>query len=138
MSRRAWIALVVVVVGAATALTLYFVRSAPPQASPPPTSSAPAAPTLSEQQAAFLTTELTSGDEKRLRAVVAVADGQQIESAAVAQFATLAPLTFDVSSFQDNGDGTAKVTALRGGSPMWTVYLVLVGEAWKISSTEAL
>ncbi|RAS58948.1 hypothetical protein C8D87_1161 [Lentzea atacamensis] len=45
------------------------------------------------------------------------------------QFATPVPLAFDVSSFQDNGDRTARMSAHRDRSSTWTVHLILVDEA---------
>jgi hypothetical protein len=96
---------------------------------------------LTSAEASQLADDVTSGDEKRVRAAVALSPEQPLDPAAVSGLATLEAMTFDVGTFRDLGDGTAEVTArvvMPGGAQptMWTVRLVAVDQEWLISSTE--
>jgi hypothetical protein len=96
---------------------------------------------LTSAEAARLADDVTSGDEKRVRAAVAVAPEQPLDAAAVSGLATLEAMTFDVATFRDLGDGVAEVTArvvVPGAAQptLWTVRLVAVDREWLISSTE--
>jgi hypothetical protein len=96
---------------------------------------------LTSAEAARLADDVTSGDEKRVRAAVAVAPEQPLDAAAVSGLAALETMTFDVGTFRDLGDGVAEVTArvvVPGAAQptVWTVRLVAVDREWLISSTE--
>ncbi|WP_144065745.1 hypothetical protein [Lentzea albidocapillata] len=136
---------VIVVVG--LAIVLLFPRlgtlnqenqaSSAPQSSP--ASSTPTIAPLAEEQAKALAADLTSGDEPRVRRALAISDAQPLDLGAVAQLASIAPLTIDTASFQDANDGTASTSAQTGGASgaAWTLHLVVHDGNWKISSTEA-
>jgi hypothetical protein len=96
---------------------------------------------LSSAEASRLAEDVTSGDEKRVRAAVAVSPEQPLDAAAVSGLGAIESMTFDVGTFRDLGDGTAEVTArvvMPGGAQpaVWTVRLVAVDQEWLISSTE--
>lgn len=96
---------------------------------------------LTAQQAAKLSEELTSGSESEVESAVALPQGQTLNSGIVQELASLGPITFDISTFHDNHDGTATITAsiahpTPGTSREWTVHLLDVDGQWKISFTD--
>ena len=117
-------------------------RAAPgsPSTDSPSTSHSPGR--LSSAAASRLANDVTSGDEKRVRAAVAVSPEQPLDAGAVSALAAVEAMSFDVRTFRDLGDGTAEVTArvdMPGAAQptAWTVRLVTVDQEWLISSTEA-
>jgi hypothetical protein len=97
---------------------------------------------LTSAAASRLANDVTSGDEKRVRAVVAVSPEQPLDAGAVSALAAIEAMSFDVRTFRDLGDGTAEVTArvdMPGAAQPtgWTVRLVAVNQEWLISSTES-
>lgn len=104
-------------------------------------STAPAPP-LSPQRASALAAALGTGSDAGLRAAVALPAGQELTPGAAQQIAELGPITFDLSSFHDNHDGTATVGARMGHpapgtSPVWTAQLIDEAGEWKISLTDS-
>jgi len=96
---------------------------------------------LTSAEASRLASDVTSGDEKRVRAAVAVSPEQPLDAGAVSGLAAIEVMTFDVRTFRDLGDGTARIAAkvvMPGGAQptVWTVRLVAVDREWLISSTE--
>ncbi|MFE5566619.1 hypothetical protein ACFQ68_16655 [Amycolatopsis japonica] len=91
---------------------------------------------LTAQEAESLAIRLTSGDVSAVRSVITVSAGQDLDAAAIAGLASLKPLTFDLASFQDTGESTSTVVARSSDGARWTVQLVLVDDAWKVSTTE--
>ncbi|WP_139190937.1 hypothetical protein [Actinokineospora iranica] len=131
---------VVVAVAAAAALIILTTRDDTRTAAGP--SSASHRPgQLTSAEASRLADDMTSGDEKRVRAAVAVAPEQPLDAAAVSGLAAIEAMTFDVRTLRDLGDGIAEVTArvvMPGGTQpaVWTVRLVTVEQEWLNSSTE--
>jgi hypothetical protein len=103
----------------------------------PSTSSPPALPAA---EASRLAGDVTSGDEKRVRAAVAVAPEQPLDAEALSGLAAIESMAFDLRTFRDHGNGTAEVTAqvvMPGAQPVaWKVRLVAADRKWLISSTE--
>lgn len=117
--------------------TVTSMSAAAARVSTPP----PPAPPLSVQRASALSQDLGAGTLSGLRAAVAVANSQPLDSSAAGQLAALGPITFDVSTFHDNHNGTAAVTAhvahpSFGSSAIWTVALVDEAGQWKLSLTD--
>ncbi|MEU5695920.1 hypothetical protein [Actinosynnema sp. NPDC020468] len=92
-------------------------------------------PPLTESAAKSLANDLTSGDLTRVRTALAVPVDQPLDDGAVTGLKALAPVLFDVGTFHDDANGTARITAEVGGRP-WTVRLVSDAGRWKVSGTE--
>lgn len=146
--RRRWVLLLigmVAITGVLIFITLWLARPVPhpTQSSQNIFQTKPtrqAAP-LTAQQAAKLSEELTSGSESEVESAVALPQGQKLNSGVVQELASLGPITFEISTFHDNHDGTATITAsiahpTPGTSRDWTVQLLDVEGQWKISFTE--
>lgn len=95
---------------------------------------------LTPAEASRLADDVTSGDEERVRAAVAVSPEQPLDAGAISGLAAIETMSFDVRTFHDVGDGTAEVTArvvVAGGKrTVWMVRLVAVEREWLISSAE--
>lgn len=97
-------------------------------------------PPFSASRAAQIGDDLASGDLARLRDAIAVSPDQPLETGAAAQLKALAPVTLDVATFHDNGDGSGTATAhvahpAASRSNTWTVYLIFEDALWKLSFT---
>ena len=92
------------------------------------------APPLTAQRAAQISQALAAGSADQLSQGVSIPAGTTLDNDAVAKLKALGPVTFDVGTFTDLGNGTASVQALAGGKP-WTAYLVRVAGQWKLSAT---
>jgi hypothetical protein len=84
---------------------------------------------------------LTAGTEGSLRSAVALSTTQTLDPGALQQLHAMGPVIFDASSFHDDHDGTATITArlakpAAGSVSTWTVQLIDVDGQWKISLTE--
>ena len=98
------------------------------------------APPMTSDQAEQLSKDLSSGSETAVRSAVALPSGQTLDPDALQQTAALGLVNFDTSTFYDNNDGTATVTAhiintKTNTNQTWTVQLLNVDGKWKISST---
>ncbi len=139
MKRHVLIALVGTLLAVAAAVTVWFWR--PWAASPAgaaDTQQRPAAvPAFTEQVARSLEAELTSGDQKRMREVLAISPKQEVDDAAIAALTGLR-VSFDVTTFRPASDTTATVKANVSGpqASAWLVTLVQVDGKWKVSTTE--
>ncbi len=142
--KRQWVLLLigmVVIAGVLVYVILWLAR--PTQSSQDIFQTKPthqAAP-LTAQQATKLSEELTSGSESEVESAVALPQGQKLNSGVVQALASLGPITFDISTFHDNHDGTATITAsiahpTPSTSQEWTVLLLDVDGQWKISFTD--
>jgi hypothetical protein len=108
--------------------------------SSPPAASAQASPTalpLTSPSASALARQLVAGTEASLRSAVAIPSGQQIDPAAVKQFAALGSITFDLATFHYLDPRTATVVGQvarppAGTSGTWTFTLVYVSSVWKL------
>ena len=138
--------LAVVVLGALAVVVFLVMPSRPravgmPVSGSTPHAAAAATTPLTEEQALSLATDLTSGDEDRVRSAVAVAPGQKLNAAAVAELESIKSVDFDLTTFRDRGDGTAQVRARillkgAGSATTWAVGLVDDHGTWRISWTE--
>ena len=138
ISGKVVVPIVVVVVAAVVVLLLVNRDDTRAAAGSPTPSHSPER--LTSAEASRLADEVTSGDEKRVRAAVAVSSEQPLDAEAVSGLATIR-MTLDVRTFHDLGHGAAEVIARvvpPGGAPPteWTVRLVAVDRKWLISSTE--
>lgn len=147
-SRWLWIGMAVVVFAVVAVVLVMslggsddeeFDSAASPSASA--TSTVPSAPPLDDARAKDLSAGLASGTDAGLRAIYDVNDQQPLDPAAVAAVAAVGTLTFDVSSFNDNMDGTASVTATSpatasAAATTWKVLLIARDGRWLISQTD--
>jgi hypothetical protein len=147
MRRGVFIGIGCVLVALAIGATLLITRSHHPARTE---SKAPArafatapsrpAPPLTPARAAALTAGLASGTDHGISAVIALPSTQALDPAAAGQLKALSPITFDVSTFHDAGNGTATVTAHitnpgANKSPTWNVILIDKDGQWLISLT---
>lgn len=138
ISGKVAVPIVVVVVAAAVVVFLLNRDDTRAAAGSPTASHSPER--LTSAEASRLADDVTSGDEKRVRAAVAVSSDQPLDAAAVTGLASI-EMTLDVRTFHDLGGGAAEVIARvvpPDGTPTteWTVRLVAVDRKWLISSTE--
>ncbi|WNV84886.1 hypothetical protein [Umezawaea sp. Da 62-37] len=101
-----------------------------------PSSTMPVSASLDPADAARLADEVVSGDERRVREVVALPSEQELDPAAIAGLAAMGPLAFDLGTFRDRGDGRAEVVARDGAQMRWLVGLLVVGGQWRIELAE--
>lgn len=139
ISGKVVVPVVVVAVAAVVVLVLANRDDTRAAGASPSTSHSPGR--LTSTEASRLASDVTSGDEKRVRAAVAVSPEQPLDAGAVSGLAAIETMTFDVRTFRDLGDGTAQIAAkvvMPGGAQptTWTVRLVAVDREWLISSTE--
>ncbi|SNT62707.1 hypothetical protein SAMN05421812_114158 [Asanoa hainanensis] len=141
LSRRAgWLALagVFLLTGLAVAgWTVFRDSEKPPAAASNTATGTPSAQPLDSPRAAALSEQLTSGDEARIRAVLAMPSGQALEPAAAEQLASLGSISFDLATFTYLDGRTAQVqgtvaTPPAATSPRWTFTLLHVGDEWKL------
>jgi hypothetical protein len=108
------------------------------KAQPSPSASAvPHATPLSSPSAAALAGRITSGSESDLRSAMAIPSGQVLDPAAAQQLAALAPITFDLTTFQYLDPVTATVDGHVAHPPAgtaadWTFTLVYVAPDWRL------
>ncbi len=106
-------------------------------AAPLPTAPAKSAPPLDRGRASRLSSDLGAATLSGLHDAIALPGGQALNPAAAAGLKAQSPVTFDVGTFRDRGDGTATVTAHVTKPPgTWTVTLIDEDGRWKISLTE--
>jgi len=139
ISGKAVMPIVAVVVVVATVVLIILLNwDDTPTAGAP--SASPGPGPLTSVEASRLADDVTSGDEQRVRAAMAVSPEQSLAADAVSGLAAIETMTFDVRTFRDLGDGIAEVAAqvvLPGAKPVaWKVRLVRVRQQWLISSTE--
>ena len=98
------------------------------------------APPLTDDQSVQMSKQLTSGSESDLRTSIALPNDQKLAPGVIQQLASLGKITFNTSTFHDNHDGTATVTAQvispQGTKQNWVVTFVDVNGQWKINSTD--
>lgn len=148
-TRRIVVVVVTAVVAGAGVAAVFLIRPGQGTSTVASTSAAaarvstppPPAPPLSVQRASTLSQDLGAGTQSGLRAAVAVSNSQPLDLSAAGQLAALGPITFDVSTFHDNHNGSATVTAhvahpSSGSSAIWTVSLVDEAGQWKLSMTD--
>jgi hypothetical protein len=104
------------------------------------TAPATPAPPLNKQRGDQIARDLDIASADSLRDAIALPAGQVLDPAAGDQLRSLG-ITLEVSTFHDNGDGTATVTAhlahpAAGAPADWTVHLIDEDGQWKISLTE--
>lgn len=110
--------------------------SATPTKAPP---TATSAPRLTAAQAHDLSAAITSGDPARLHQAIDAPPGQPLDPAAVNALRAFGGLTFDLTTFHDNADGTATITATSGHPQQrWQVLLVTKAGRWLIAQTDPL
>jgi hypothetical protein len=145
VSRRAVVLSVigvVLVAAVAVAFVLRLARTEPApavavSAAPVPTSPGAPAPPLDQARAKQLSADLASATADGMRDAIALPSGQELSSAAGAQLKAQGPITFDVATFRDHGDGTASVVAHAAATNgTWTVTLIDESAKWKMSLTE--
>jgi len=94
---------------------------------------------LSPEAAVALSSQLRSGRADQVRQAVVLPQGTSPPARFVTGLHRLKALTFDTTTFRDNGDGTAQVQAEVTGAgqrvQMWTAYLVWESNTWKLSAT---
>jgi hypothetical protein len=139
VKRRVLIALVGTPFAAAAAVTVWLWQpwADSPAGAVDALQSSAAIPALAESTARSLAAELTSGDQKRVREVLAISPNQEMDTAAIAELTGL-HVSFDVATFRSTSDTMGTVEANLNGpqSSAWLVTLVKVDGKWKVSTTE--
>lgn len=130
-----WVSVAVAVV-AGVHFYFVFAGSSSPTAPVAESPTSAVAVPFSAHDAARLNADMTSGDEQRVRAALAVPDDQTLDPGAVVDLAAVGPVRFDHSTFHDLGGGRAEVIA-NTATGTWVVALVVVKKEWRIESTRA-
>ncbi len=129
-------AAVVVAVASAVAVWLWQPWAAAPAGASDSQTGVPSAQPFTQPDAQLLASDLTSGDQKRIRNAVTISPNQEVDAATIAGLNALR-VTFDVTTFKPTGDTTATVRAEVAGAASWLVTLVQVDGKWKVSTTES-
>jgi len=119
----------IILLPAAPARTEHLYTKQPTRPAAPPTA----------QQVRAMGSAFSSGSETEIREVIALPDGQQIQSEALQALASEA-ISFDTATFRDSHNGTATIQATVrsnfGQTSVWSVRLLNIDGRWKVSDTE--